>query len=177
MPAWDLPQDEEHLTALMPLAQLFDYATEDKEVCVPHPVTGLLTYGYIEPYASRNLTVPGGEIYLRVGKHHGFSKGFGVRHIWEGHGHELAKVGCSAIEDVPTFVAGILSQGAQILCEGYQTRDGYRLTIVRGAKGVVILSPQLDAAGENFYSVVTAYKVLKKQSAMKVGTLKAKKTP
>ncbi|WP_256228284.1 MULTISPECIES: hypothetical protein [unclassified Pseudomonas] len=165
------------MSALMPLVPLFDYATLDKEVCVPHPVTGLLSYGYIEPYSSRNLTLPGGEIYLRVGKHHGFSKGFGVRHIWEGHGHELVGAGCPKIEDVPAFVAAILSQGAQILCEGYQTRDGYRLTIVRGAKGVVILSPQLDAEGENFYSVVTAYKVLKKQSAMKVGTLKAKKAP
>ncbi|WP_322364589.1 hypothetical protein [Pseudomonas sp. Teo4] len=161
------------MSALMPLEPLFDYAVLDKEVCVPHPVTGLLSYGYIEPYSSRNLTLPGGDIYLRVGKHHGFSKGFGVRHIWEGHGHELVSAGCQTIEDVPAFVAESCPR-AQILCEGYQTRDGYRLTIVRGAKGVVILSPQLDAAGENFYSVVTAYKVLKKQSAMNVGTLKAK---
>lgn len=107
----------------MPLEPLFDYAILDKEVCVPHPVTGLLSYGYIEPYSSRNLTLPGGDIYLRVGKHHGFSKGFGVRHIWEGHGHELVSAGCQTIEDVPAFVAGILSQGAQILCEGYQTAD------------------------------------------------------
>jgi len=48
----------------MPLAPLFDYATQDIELFVPHPDTGQLSYGCIEPYESRNLSLPGGEIYL-----------------------------------------------------------------------------------------------------------------
>ena len=154
-----------------------DYAALDKDHCIPHPITGELSYAFVSAYTSRNLSVPGGEVYLRVGKHLGFGKGFGVNHIWDGHGHELPGWGCKSIHDVPAFVAAILTHGAQILCEGYQTRDGYRLTIVRGARGCVILSPQLDVQEVNFYSVVTAYKIHRGRGAMNVGTLKAKKTP
>ncbi|NIF29203.1 hypothetical protein F3J44_22885 [Pantoea sp. Tr-811] len=131
----------------------------------------------MEPYSSRNLSLPGGDIYLRVGRHFGFSRGFGVNHIWSGHAHELPKWGCSSIEGVPAFVASIISPGAQVLCEFHQTREGYRLAIVRGAKGCAVLSPQADSAGINFYSVVTAFKAHRARSGTRVGTLKAKKAP
>ncbi|WP_224770957.1 hypothetical protein [Pseudomonas sp. FEN] len=142
---------------------------------IPHPVTGLPSYGLIPGYSSRNLTLPAGEIYLRVGKHVGVNKGFGVNHIWQGHGHELPKWGCKSIHDVAMYVATICSPGAQILCEFHLTADGYRLTLLKSAKGCVILSPQLDTEGNNFYSVVTAYKLHRSPHATKVGTLKAKK--
>jgi len=160
-----------------PVLSCIDFATLDKDYCVPHPVSGELSYGYVAAYQSRNLSVIGGEVFLRIGKHLGFGKGFGVNHIWEGHSHELPAWGCKSIDEVPAFVAAILTQGAQVLCEGYQTRDGYRVTIVRGARGCAILSPQLDKEGGNFYSVVTAYKSHRNRGAMSVGTLKAKKAP
>nr|WP_235202524.1 hypothetical protein [Pseudomonas syringae] len=159
----------------MPTA--YDFSTLDKDYCIPHPTSGELSFGYISMYESRNLTLPGGEIYLRVGKHFGFSSGFGVNHIWQGHGHELAKSSCKTIQEVSAFVAGILSAGAQIYCEGYQTRDGHRLTVVRNAKGCAILSPQEEAERGCFYSVVTAYKILRRRPAIRVGTLKPKKAP
>jgi hypothetical protein len=74
-------------------------------------------------------------------------------------------------------VAAIISPGAQVLCEFHQTRDGYRLAIVRGARGCAVLSPQIDSTGINFYSVVTAFKVHRGRNATRVGTLKAKKAP
>ncbi|MFJ4154111.1 hypothetical protein ACIPZF_04770 [Pseudomonas sp. NPDC089752] len=112
-----------------------------------------------------------------MGKHFGFSSGFGVNHIWSGHGHELPKWGCLSIHEVPAFVAAIICPGAQVLCEFHQTREGYRLAIVRGAKGCAVLSPQMDNADINFYSVVTAFKVHRGRNATRVGTLKAKKAP
>lgn len=144
---------------------------------VPHPHTGLLSYGYIEDYTSRNLTLPGGEIYLKVGKHIGVNKGFGVNHIWTGHGHELPRWGCKTINDIPAFVAAVITPGAQIICEFYETPDGYRLTLVRGRRGCVILSPQRDGEGTNYYSVVTVFRTYTNRSGMSVGTLKAKKAP
>lgn len=165
------------MSVFTPPDAMLDYANLDKEQCVPHPITGSLSYGYIEPYTSRNLSLPGGEIYLRVGKHFGFISGFGVNHIWAGHAHDLRKWGCSCIDDVPAFVAAIISPGAQVLCEFHQTREGYRLTIVRGAKGCVVLSPQIDSDGHNVYSVVTAFKVRRGRHTTRVGTLKAKKAP
>lgn len=144
---------------------------------MPHPVSGELSYAYVTAYTSRNIEIPGGYVFLRAGKHLGFGKGFGVNHIWAGHSHELPGWDCKTIHHVPAFVAAILTNGAQVLCEGFETHDGYRLTIVRGARGCVILSPQLDTYGVNFYSVVTAYKTHRGRGAMSVGTLKAKKAP
>lgn len=144
---------------------------------VPHPQSGLPSYGYINAYTSRNLTLPGGEIYLKVGKHIGVNRGFGVNHIWTGHGHELPKWGCKTIDDIPAFVAAVITPGAQIMCEFHLTPEGYRLTMVRGRKGCVILSPQRDAVGTNYYSVVTVFRTYTNRSAMTVGTLKAKKAP
>ncbi|EPM79237.1 hypothetical protein A3SO_07175 [Pseudomonas syringae pv. actinidiae ICMP 19072] len=97
----------------MPTA--YDFSTLDKDYCIPHPTSGELSFGYISMYESRNLTLPGGEIYLRVGKHFGFSSGFGVNHIWQGHGHQLAKSGCKTIQDASAFVAGILSAGPRFI--------------------------------------------------------------
>lgn len=154
-----------------------DFTKLGKNVCVPHPTTLALDYGYIAPYQSRNLTLPGGEIFLRVGRHFGFSNGFGVNHIWQGHGHELPQMGFPTIQHVPAFVAAVLHEGAQVLCEGYQTREGYRLTVVRGERGCVILSPQISSDGVDIYSVVTAYKLPRRQRAMQVGTLHTKKAP
>jgi hypothetical protein len=170
--------DDLLLTApIIPVLPAIDFSTRDKDHCVPHPVSGELSYAYVTAYKSRNLSVIGGQVYLRVGKHLGFGKGFGVNHIWEGHHHELPGWGCKSIDEVPAFVAAILTKGAQVLCEGYQTRDGYRLTIIRGARGCAILSPQRNADGVDFYSVVTAYKNHRNRGAMNVGTLKAKKAP
>lgn len=154
-----------------------EFSTLDKDFTVLHPETGQESYGYISSYKSRNLTLPGGDIYLRAGRHFGINNGFGVNHIWGSHAHELAKWGCVGIQGIPLYVASILMPGAQVLCEFHQTKEGYRLTVVRGVKGCVILSPQTDRNDKNYYSVITAYKIHRSRSATNVGKLKTKKAP
>lgn len=143
-----------------------------KDCFVPHPKTGLLAYGFVGEYRHRRLSVPSGEVRLRVGKHFGGGRGFGVRHILEAHSKELARYGCLSIAGVSSFVANILVSGAEILCEGSFNQDGVRLTVVRGRSGIAILSPQKTKDGIEIYSVVTAFPSGKKMSAMRVGLLR-----
>ncbi|WP_259643765.1 hypothetical protein [Pseudomonas syringae group genomosp. 3] len=70
-----------NVLAAADMPKAYDFSTLDKYYCIPHPTSEELSFGYISMYESRNLTLPGGEIYLRAGKHFGFSSGFGVNHI------------------------------------------------------------------------------------------------
>lgn len=81
-----------------------------------HPATGLDCWGLVK-VTSQLLQQPGGEIYLRAGKHIGPHKGFGVRHIWQERGHDLIKWGYPTVYDVPRFVADIIVHGTNIVCE------------------------------------------------------------
>ncbi|MCY1313845.1 hypothetical protein D9M70_644100 [compost metagenome] len=119
--------------------------------------------------------LPGGEIYLRAGKHFGPHRGFGVNHIWAERGHELPRWGCKTIHDLPRYLASIITHNAPIVCEFHQTREGYRLTILKGAKGCVILAPW-ESEGENFYSIVTTYKHHRAHGT-EVGRVQVKRAP
>lgn len=125
---------------------------------VPHP-NGQTVYGVIPELNSRGLRIPGGEIFLRVGKHIGPNKGFGVRHIWAEHEKELAKMGYNTISDVARYVSDIIRPGASIFCEFNSAAGRHRPTVLKSSLGLVVLEPKdaPDAASGNIYTVVTAY--------------------
>jgi hypothetical protein len=50
--------DDSPLTApILSVLPVIDFATRDKDHCVPHPVSGELSYAYVAAYKSRNLSV------------------------------------------------------------------------------------------------------------------------
>ncbi|WGO91850.1 hypothetical protein QCD61_19330 [Pseudomonas viciae] len=167
------------MSEFIPLPTPHDFDILHEDFCIQHPVTGLDSYGFVPQMKSQNIVLPAGEIYLRAGKHIGPNQGFGVRHIWTQHGHELPRYGCKAIHDVATYVSSIIVQGAPIFCEFHQRAGGYRLTVLRSSKGCVILAPFLAIPSEpesNFYSVVTAYKH-QRVHGTQVGKVQTKKAP
>lgn len=122
-----------------------------------HPQTGLASWGLIE-VTSRLLQQPGGEIYLRAGRHIGPHKGFGVRHIWQERGHDLISWGYPTFYDVPRFVADIIVHGASVVCEFDSIAAYQRVVVLRGRKGAAVLAPWPNGEGGLIYSVVTAYR-------------------
>lgn len=135
-----------------------------------HPVTGHQSFGYVPEIKSRGIALPEGHIYLRAGRHIGPNKGYGVKHIWDEHGHELPRWGCKTVNDVAAYVASIIVHKAPIYCEFHQTKNGYRIAVLRSSKGFVILEPILNKHQEfEFYSVVTAYKITRRGHGTEVG--------
>lgn len=137
-----------------PIPATFDHH-EDHHIV--HPVTGLACWGIVE-VTSTLLNQPGGEIYLRAGKHIGPHKGFGMRHIWQERGHDLIKWGYPTFDDVPRFVSEIIVHGTNIVCE-FDSMGGYqRVVVLRGRMGCAVLAPWSNGDDGLFYSVVTAYR-------------------
>lgn len=124
---------------------------------IAHPLTGLECWGIVK-VTSQLLSQPGGEIYLRAGKHIGPHKGFGMRHIWEERGHDLIKWGYPTFYDVPRFVSDIIVHGTNIVCEFNAMKGHDRLIVLRGRKGCAVLSAWPIGDGKVYYSVVTAYR-------------------
>ncbi len=141
-----------------------------KDDYIAHPQTQQQSFGYVPPMRCQSILLPEGHIYLRAGRQIGRNKGYGVRHIWEQHGHELPSWGCRTVDEVATYVASVIVHKAPIYCEFHQTKNGYRIAILRSAKGVVILEPIVN---ENvrlaFYSVVTAYRINRRGHGTQVG--------
>ncbi|WP_290877529.1 hypothetical protein, partial [Aquabacterium sp.] len=124
---------------------------------IAHPLTALDSWGAVK-VTSQLLNQPGGDIYLRAGKHIGPHKGFGVRHIWLERGHDLVKWGYPTIYDVPRFVSDIIVHGTTIVCE-FNAMSGYdRLMVLRGRKGCAVLAAWPLPDDRVYYSVVTAYR-------------------
>ncbi len=130
--------------------------THHEDHSILHPDSGLVSWGRVVVTSSR-LKQDGGEIFLRAGKHKGPHSGFGVRHIWMEHGHELIKWGYTTIDDVPRFVAEIVVHGTNVVCEFNDMRGLHRVIAIRGRKGCAVLSAW-EKSGEIHYSVVTAYR-------------------
>lgn len=149
------------------------YATHlHQDDFIAHPQTGRQSYGLIPEMKNRGIALPSGEIHLRAGRHIGPNKGYGVNHIWKEHAHELPKWGCKLIDGVAEYVASVIVHKAPIYCEFHQTRKGYRVTVLRSAKGYVILEPiQLDDEALQFYSVVTAYRMQRRGHGTLVGNV------
>jgi len=137
-----------------PIPSDFDHH-EDFNIC--HPGTGLECWGVVQ-VTSQLLLQPGGEIFLRAGKHIGPHKGFGIRHIWAERGHDLIKWGYPTFYDVPRFVADIIVDGTNIVCEFDSMKGPERLIVLRGRKGCAVLSAWPLGDDQVYYSVVTAYR-------------------
>lgn len=64
----------------------------------------------------------------------------------------------------------MVTHKAPIYCEFHQTKNGYRVAVLRSAKGTVILEPIVNEDFElQFYSVVTAYKMNRRSHGTEVG--------
>lgn len=139
---------------------------------VNHP-DGLTCYGRIPELYSRGDIIQAGNIFLRVGRHIGPNRGFGVRHIWAEHEKELKKLGYETINDVACFVRDIITPGAAIYCEFNDPGGKHRPKVLRSALGVVILEPKEaeNTVDEIIYSVVTAYETYKTHGTL-LGILK-----
>jgi hypothetical protein len=137
-----------------PVPAEFDHH-QDFNIC--HPITDLESWGLVN-VTSQQLQQPGGHIYLRAGKHSGLNSGFGVRHIWMQHGHELIKWGYPTFYDVPRFVSDIIVHGTTLVCEWRAIKGYERLIVLRGRNGCAVLELRSHGADEDYYSVVTAYR-------------------
>ena len=127
--------------------------TLKKNVLIPHP-SGSDSYGTIP--SMPNFGLRGGEIFLRVGIHIGPNNGFGIRHIWEAHQSDLAKFGCTSIEQIAQHIANMVVHKAPIYCEFNQVRGNHRLTVMKTPAGSLVLEPRDDRSGFGYY-VVTWY--------------------
>lgn len=137
-----------------------------------HPVTGHPSFGYVPEMISKGTTLPAGHIHLRAGRHFGLNRGYGVNHIWDEHAHELPKWGCKTINDVAAYVASVIIHRAPIYCEFHQTKNGYKVTVLRSSKGYVVLEPIVNEDQElQFYSVVTAYRLSRRGHGTLVGNV------
>ncbi|MBK5000348.1 hypothetical protein IAE37_002624 [Pseudomonas sp. S31] len=141
-----------------------------KDDYIADPRTQHQSFGYVPLMKSRQILLPEGHIYLRAGRQIGRNKGYGVRHIWEQHFHELPSWGYRTVNEVAAYVASVIVHKAAIYCEFHQTKNGYRIAVLRSAKGVVILEPIVDDnSGQAFYSVVTAYRINRRGHGTQVG--------
>lgn len=121
---------------------------------VTHPA-GLACYGMIPEIVSKGEWIPAGEIFLRVGRHTGPNRGFGVRHIWAEHEKELTKMGYHTINDVARYISDIIRPGAKIYCEFNSAAGRHRPTVLKSPLGLVVQAP--ETASGHIYTVVTAY--------------------
>lgn len=125
---------------------------------IAHP-DGLDCYGRVPEMNSKGEIIPAGDIFLRVGRHTGPNRGFGVRHIWAEHEYELTSLGYNTVNDVARFVRDIIQPGMPIYCEFNHPAGKHRTTVLKSAIGIVILEPREapETASGWVYVVVTAY--------------------
>jgi hypothetical protein len=135
-----------------------------------HPISGQSSYGFIEAYNARGVSIPSGKIYLKDGEHWGPNNGYGAAHIWAEHEKELRVVGFNSLEAVPAFVASIVQPGSFVYFESARMRGGQRVSIVRSKNGMAILEYKGTRGNPN-YSVVTAYPKAKPHGTL-VGTVR-----
>ena len=131
---------------------------------VPHPVTRSFSFGVIPESKLRSETIPEGRIELRQGKHLGPNKGFGIEHMWAEHKKEMEQAGYSSKDDVPAYVATIVSPGTPIYFEGGSHRS-QRVAVVRSSAGMAILELKHTNDGV-VWSIVTAYSGTKKNGTL-----------
>ena len=123
------------------------------DTLIPHPTNGTFVFGRVVEKKTKGFFIPGGDVYLKLGKHGGRG-GFGVRHIWTRHHVDLSARGYIAENDVAKYVADIVRPGSPVFCEFAHIRD-VRVTVVRTAMGVAVL--EYKNIAEPHYSVVTAF--------------------
>lgn len=124
-----------------------------QNVLIAHP-SGTDSFGTIPDMPKFGLK--GGEIFLRVGVHKGDGRGFGIRHIWEAHEADLAKCGCTCIDQVAQHIANMIVHKAPIYCEFRDVRGNHRLTVMKTPAGSLVLEPREERSGFGYY-IVTWY--------------------
>jgi hypothetical protein len=137
-----------------------------------NPNTGGYFFGYIPELSDGLITE--GPIILRYGRHFSRNRGYGASHIWAAHGAELRKLGYLDVDAVARYVAEIIKPNMPIYVEMLGLDGGYKLTVLRSSKGLVILEAREDGDGNRIYSVVTAYT---KKTAYGVLVGKTKEVP
>ncbi len=142
-----------------------------KNTLVVHPTTDEISFGFIHESTNRGEVIEAGPIILKVGRHTGPNRGFGINHIWLEHKNDLIKVGYLTPEDAIQFVADIIVEGAAIHCEFSSLRGNHRTTVLKSALGLVVLEPKETGSGEIQHSVVTAYPNGKARGTL-IGTIK-----
>lgn len=123
---------------------------------LPHPSNANNSFGNVPAKIFKDITIPGGEIFLKHGRHKGPNRGFGAEHIWAEHENEMKDAGFLTLQDVPAYVATIVSQGATLYCEFGGFRGFQKLSVVRTNAGTAILEFKGEI-NSGHYSVVTAY--------------------
>ena len=91
-----------------------------------------------------------------LGVHKGDGRGFGIRHIWEAHEADLAKCGCTCIDQVAQHIANMIVHKAPIYCEFRDIRGNHRLTVMKTPAGSLVLEPREERSGFGYY-IVTWY--------------------
>lgn len=115
-----------------------------------------------------------GNVVLRRGRHRGVNNGFGVEHILAEHSKELEQLNYTSDQQgVIDYVSAIFSVGAEIFCDYYTRKNGYRPLILKRSQGLLILEAMENKQGLRFYSVVTAYRT-QQVKGNKVGKLSIK---
>ena len=134
------------------------------------PNTQSVSFGNISEHTSKGTTIPAGEIRLRNGKHFGVNRGFGVEHIWAEHQKEMLNSGFESKEDVPAYVASIVTEGASVYSDFSAMRGAQKLTVVRTKVGMAVLEYRTEGE-DSFYSIVTAYSQ-KTAHGIQIGTVR-----
>ena len=118
--------------------------------------TGDFYFGFVQERVAKDFLVEEGPVVLRYGFHRG-TKGFGALHIWERHAVELEPHGVETFEDIPNYIARIITGGTDVLCEFDAIRRDPRYIAVRGALGGAVLEKRFIQEIGLVYSVVSAY--------------------
>ncbi len=129
---------------------------DSKNQILCHPDSGLKEFAQIPQLEKDGIVIPSGPAFLQLGWHGpNKTKGEGARHIWERHGQELGNR-CSRIEEVPRYVANILTKRAQIFVGLESVYNDPDIEIVNPRYGkVVMYSERTDGAVR--YFILTAY--------------------
>lgn len=123
-----------------------------------HPYADEYCFGEIPEISHTRYNIPGGEVFLRYGKHNpANNRGFGLTHIWERHSSELEAMGYCELFDAAKYVADIIQPKAKIFYEFAATRNE-KVTVFQNALGVAVVEYRLDGDNVGKYSVITAYK-------------------
>lgn len=123
--------------------------------------------GEFPEITSSGYTFAKGPIQLRIGKHIGPHKGFGIKHIEAEHSKEILELGFHSVNE---FVKAIIVENAKIFCEFSDLRGNHRPIILKSNIGIVILERKFSASNI-IYSVVTAYRRTIVQGTQ-IGTMK-----
>jgi hypothetical protein len=138
---------------------------------IANPLTHANDFGFVPKMRLAGLPIEESPILLFPGRHAGPNRGHGAIHIWEQHKSELIRFGIVSLDEVPRFLATILTDRTPLFFEGGSLRRT-TLLAVRSRVGTAILELRQRNEG-NIWSVVTAFAGTKTHGTL-VGTVRLK---